>query len=130
MATLTWSITLQVSGSSSIALSRAPVAVEATDRIEVAIAPGDSDKVVDIQPGAVAAIHVLLITSSSFGAHLSFKVSDGTTDSPAVTLDSPQIFSGGSVALFGVAPRRLKFSNTSVDKPATVDVLVARDATP
>ena len=130
MATLSWSLTVQVSGSSSIALSRAPIAVEATDRIQVPIAPGDTDKVVDIQPGAAAALHALLVTSSSYGAHLSFKVSDGTTDSSAVTLDSPQIFSGGSAGLFGVAPRKLKFSNSSTDKAADVDILVARDATP
>ena len=130
MATLTWSLTLLVSGSSSISVSRAPVTVEATDRIEVVIAPGDTDKVVDIQPGATSAIHALLIASSSYGAHLKFKVSDGTTDSVAVTLDSPQVFSGGSVAVFALAPRRLKFTNSSLDKPATLDILVARDATP
>jgi len=34
------------------------------------------------------------------------------------------------VALFGVVPRQLKFSNSSPDQPANVDILVARDATP
>jgi hypothetical protein len=130
MATLTWSMTVQVSGSSSISISRAPIAVEATDRIEVLIAPGDTAKVVEIQPGVAAAVHALVVTSTSYGSHLKFVVNDGTTDSSAVTLDSPQVFSGGSIAVFGVAPRRLKFTNTSADKPATVEVLVARDATP
>ena len=74
---------------------------------------------------------MLAIKSSSYGAHLSFKASDGTTDSTmAVTLDSPQVFSGGSMALFGVAPQQLKFTNTSTDKPANVQIIVARDATP
>lgn len=130
MATLTWSMTVLVSGSSSISISRAPIAVEATDRIEVLIAPGDTAKVVEIQPGVATAVHALLVTSTGYGSHLTFVVSDGTTDSSAVTLDSPQVFSGGSIAVFGVAPRRLKFTNSSTDKPATVEILVGRDATP
>jgi hypothetical protein len=104
--------------------------VEATDRIEVSIQPGDTDKVIDLQPGENSAMHLLVIKSSSYGAHLSFKVGDGTTDSPSLTLDSPQIFSGGGIALFGVAPRQIKFTNTGSDKPAVVEVLAARDATP
>jgi len=130
MATLTWSITVSVSGSNPMAVSRAPVTVEATDRIEVEIAPSDANKIVDIQPGNTSALHLLLIKSSSYGAHLTFKVSDGATDSTAVTLDSPQVFSGGSVAVFGLAPRQLKFSNTSASTSANVEILVARDATP
>jgi hypothetical protein len=92
--------------------------------------PGDADKVLEIQPSGLAAVHLLLIKSSSYGSHLSFKASDGTTDSNAVTLDSPQLFSGGGVTLFGLAPHQLKFTNTSTDKPATVEIHVARDATP
>jgi len=104
--------------------------VEATDRIEVLIAPGDTDKILQIQPGGLAAVQLVLIKSSSYGNHLTFKASDGTTDSAAVTLDGPQLFSGGGVALFGVAPHQLKFANSSTDKPATVEIHVARDATP
>lgn len=130
MATLSWSLTIQVSGSAAVTLSRPPQEVEAIDRIEISIQPGDSDKVIDLQPGGSSAIHLLVIKSSAYGTHLSFKVSDGTTDSSSLTLDSPQIFSGGGVALFGVAPRQMKFTNSSSDKPASVEILVARDATP
>jgi hypothetical protein len=31
-------------------------------------------------------MHLLVIKSSSYGEHLSFKVGDGTTDSPPLTL--------------------------------------------
>ena len=130
MATLSWSLTIQVSGGAAVILSRPTMEVEATDRIEVSIQPGDADKVIDLQPGGSSAMHLLVIKSSSYGEHLSFKVGDGTTDSPPLTLDSPQVFSSGSVALFGVAPRQMKFTNTSSDKPASVEILVARDATP
>lgn len=130
MGSMSWSVTLQVSGSPAVSVSRAPTDVEAIDRVEAVIAPGDNDKVLDLQPGGLDAIHVLLIKSSSYGSHISFKASDGATDSDAVVLDSPQLFSGGGVALFGVAPRQLKFTNTSVDKTAAVEIHVARDATP
>jgi hypothetical protein len=130
MISVSWSVTLQVAGSPAVSVSRVPIDVEATDRIEVLIAPGDTDKVLEIQPGGLAAVQLLLIKSSSYGSHLTFKASDGTTDSSAVRLDSPQLFSGGGVALFGIAPHHLKFTNSSTDKPATVEIHVARDATP
>jgi len=130
MSSMSWSVTLQVSGNPAISVSRAPIEVEATDRTEVTIAPGDADKVVEIQPSALGSLHLLLIKSSSYGPHLSFKANDGAADSAAVVLDSPQIFSSSGIALFGLAPRRLKFSNTSTDKPAALEIHVARDATP
>jgi len=130
MPSMSWSVTLQISGSPALAVARAPVDVEAVDRIEAVIAPGDNNKVLDIQPGGLGAIHVLLIKSSSYGPHMSFKVSDGVADSNSVVLDSPQLFSGGGVALFNLAPRQLKLSNSSTDQSATVEILVARDATP
>jgi len=131
MATLSWSMTVQIADSAAISITRTPIEAEGVDRIDVTIAPGDTNKLVNIQSGAASSIHLLTVTSSNYGAHLSFKANDGTTDSAtAVTLDSPQIFSGGSVALFGLAPRQLKFTNSSTDKPAKVQILVARDATP
>jgi hypothetical protein len=100
MSSLSWSVTVQVSGSPAISVTRAPIEVEATDPIEAVVAPGDSDKVLQIQSGGLSAIYVLLIQSSSYGTHLSFKVSDGAADSSPLVLDSPQLFSGGGVALF------------------------------
>jgi hypothetical protein len=128
MISVSWSITLQVTGNQALSVTRAPLDVQAIDRIEAVIAPGDSDKPLQIQPGGLAAIRLLLVTSSSYGSHISFKVSDGASDSAAVTLDSPQLFSGGGIAIFTVAPHQLKFTNTSTDKPATVQIYVARDA--
>jgi hypothetical protein len=132
MSSVSWSITLQVSGSPAVSVARAPIDVEATDRIEAVIAPGDTDKVLEIQPSSLSAVHLLLIKSSSYGDHITFKVSDGTgtVDSSPITLDSPQLFSGGGVAVFDRAPHQLKFTNTSTDKPAAVEIHVARDATP
>ncbi len=130
MATMSWNVSIQVTGSPTVTAGTAAMPVEATDRLEILIEAGDSDKVVDIQPGGAAAIQVLMIKSTRYGSDLSYKASDGGTDTAAITLDAPQGFTGASASLFGVAPNQLKFSNTSTDQPATVEVFVARDATP
>ncbi len=130
MSSMSWVVTLQISGFPAISVSRAPTEVEAVDHVEASIAPGDKAKVVEIQPGALSQVSVLLIKSSSYGPHLTFKVSDGTTDSAPIVLDGPQLFSGGGIALFGLAPHQLKFTNTSADKPAALEIHVVRDATP
>ena len=80
MASLSWMITLQVAGSPAISVAKAPFDVSAMDYVEALIAPGDSDKVLAIQPSALAAVHLLVVKSSSYGAHLSFKASDGAAD--------------------------------------------------
>ena len=130
MANISWNVNIQVSGGPAITASMAAQPVEATDRIEVTMSPGDTDKVVDIQPSAANAIHLLMIKCDRYGTAFSFKASDGGADSTAVTLDGPQVFTGGTVALFGRAPRQLKFTNNSPDQTATVEIFVARDATP
>ena len=130
MSTVSWKINITVSGQSPISAATGDISVEATDRLQVVIDAGDSDKVVDIQPGGAAAIRVLMIKASRYGSDLSYKASDGSSDAAAVALDGPQVFTGSSAALFGLAPNQLKFSNASPDEPATVVVFVARDATP
>ena len=86
MAQLSWNVSVQVTGGPSLAASAAEQPVEATDRVEVSIAPGDSDRVIELQPGAAAAIRLLVIQSSLYGPQVSFIASDGTDDSPPVTL--------------------------------------------
>ncbi len=130
MAAMSWSVNIQISGGPGISASAASQPIEATDRVEVVIAPGDTDRVVDLQPGAATAIRLLMIKSSRYGDDLAYTVSDGTDDSDPITLDGPQIFTAGSAALFGVAPRQLKFTNTNADHAAAVEIFVARDATP
>jgi hypothetical protein len=130
MATLSWSITAQATGGASITTSTAALPVEATDQIFVTVEPGDTDRVVEIQPGASSAIRLMVVKSSRYGEDLSFKASDGTTSSGRVILDAPQVFTKGSIALFGVAPRRLLVSIPAGGQPAELVIFVARDATP
>ncbi|HUP10204.1 MAG TPA: hypothetical protein VMU47_23835 [Caldimonas sp.] len=127
MAKLNWSITLQVAGGPTISTGQSGLDIEAVDRIDVAIDAGDTDKIVQIQPGAAGAVHLLVVTSDVYGPKLSFKASDGTTDSAKVVLDAPQLYAGGASALFGTDPQQLKLTNAGTD-PAHVTVFVARDA--
>jgi len=130
MASMSWKVDIQIAGSAPITAATAAQPVEATDRVEVTVDPGDADKVVDIQPGGAAAIQLLLIRSNRYGDEFSFKASDGSGDSAAVTLDGPQVYTGGGIALFGLDPHQLKFTNASPDQSADIAIFVARDATP
>ncbi len=67
MAQLSWNVSVQAAGGSSLTASAAEQPVEATDRVEVSIAPGDSDRVIELQPGAATAIPLLVIQSSLYG---------------------------------------------------------------
>jgi hypothetical protein len=135
MTNLNAAASFQVPGGPTLAVT-ATLAIEAYDRIDVTVAPGDADKAVEIQPGAAGRMRLLVIKSSLYDANITYTVSDGTTDSDAVTLDAPQTFMGsGAVGLFGIDPPSiLKFSNdfTGPDptKEARIEILVGRDATP
>ena len=65
---------------------------------------------------------------------ITYKLSDGSNDSPAVALDAPLFLLGGAIALVGIAPKRLKIKNSfaasDATKKAAIEVLVGRDATP
>jgi hypothetical protein len=130
MPDMRWSVNIQVGGGTAMVAAADARPSEAIDTVQVVVSPGDADKVLDIQPGGASAVHLLVIKSSLYGNELSYKASDGTSDAPAVVLDAPHVFSTGSVTLYGFAPRQLKFTNTSTDKTAAVQIFVARDATP
>lgn len=129
MPELNWTAIVQVGGGTALSAAAKSRTTEAIDSVEVTVAPGETDKAIDIQPGGAAAIDLLVIKSSVYDAQLAYKATDGSTSSAAVTLDAPQVFSGGAVALFACAPRTLLFTNKTPE-PAVVTVFVARDATP
>lgn len=103
------------------------MAAEATDRVEVTIPKNTTNTVVNLQPGDVSSINLLLIKSSSYEG-IKFKTNDGASDSRELILSGPQFYSGGSVALFEKAPRKLQFYNSS-DEDIRIEIFVARDAT-
>lgn len=128
MAKLAWHINVQLSGNVIISSGIDPMPVEGTDRIEVKIEPGVQDKVVHIHPVDASSIKFIIVKSSVYNDTLSFKASDGHDDSSVVVMNTPQVFTGGGIGLFGVTPNQMKFTNTSPDE-ANIEIFVARDAT-
>jgi hypothetical protein len=134
MPQLNWNVSVQVTKGPNFTCAGPALQVEAIDQVAVSIEPGDAEMLVELQPGAAKDIHLIVIQSSYYGPELTYAVSDGKdqpSESLAVTLDGPQIFTCGSAALFNVdTPRQLKFTNSSTSTTAAVTITVARDATP
>jgi hypothetical protein len=143
MASLNLTLSAQVVGGPQVSVSRTKQ-IEAYDKVDVVINPGDADIEVDIQPGAATQVGVLLIKSSLYSQaaadqKLTYFVSDGGTVFPAagdgLELNDPHIYVGGALAVFGLAPRTLRFTSTYVADPANptvnralVEILVGRSA--
>lgn len=144
MASLNLTLSAQVVGGPQVSASRAKQ-IEAYDKVDIVINPGDADVAVNIQPGAAAQVGFLLIKSSLYSQapadqKLTYVVSDGGTDFPAagdgLELNDPHVYIGGALAVFGLAPTTLRFTSTYVADPAdptvnqaVVEILVGRDAT-
>ena len=65
MITLNWTVTLQITGSPTIATASPPTTIQAVDRIEAVIAPGDTDHVLEVQPSAAAEVRLILVKSTT-----------------------------------------------------------------
>ncbi|MBI1395868.1 MAG: hypothetical protein GC151_07795 [Betaproteobacteria bacterium] len=137
MASVTYGMSVQVSGGPQVSVTRSAT-VEAYEKVDVTVDPGGagaSAVTVDLQPGPAAQMRLMLIKSSLYGPELTLVASDGTTDSDEIALTEPQFFLGGAFVLFGgVDPTQLKLRNThtagDATKKASIEILVARDATP
>lgn len=136
MAQIAYGVSVQIPNGPQVAQTGTKAA-EAYDKVELALdagGAGAAEAVIEIQPAAAAAVSLLLVKSSIYGPEITYKLSDGTNDSPAVALDAPLFLLGGAVALAGVAPKRLKIKNTfaagDTTKKAAIEILVGRDATP
>lgn len=126
-STVNLSLRVSVASGPSISISKA-VTVEAYDKIDVTVAAGDSDKVVEIQPGASSQVQILLIKASEYGADLTYKVHD--VAATPIVLDQDQLYLGqGQVGLLGAQIDKLLFTNNLANN-VTIEILVGRDATP
>lgn len=104
------------------------VDVDAYDKASVALAAGDTNVDVQVQPSNTAGrVRVLVIGSSAYDADITFSADAGTT---TFGLDGPVVLIGaGAVGLLADAPQTLRFSNTTTGA-VTVDILVGRDPAP
>ena len=97
--------------------------------IELTVDDGAADQEVGLQPGNTG-VKMLLIKSDQYGDGLTYKMNDGAASSAAIALDGPHLlFSEAVVGLLGKAPVKALFSN-ALGKPAAIQILVGRDATP
>lgn len=131
MVFVSYSINVSVSGGPNISVSSGNIEAEAIDRVAVSIASGDSEMTVDIQPALADQIHFILVESDIYNPDLTIKFSDGTSDSPELTLDAPQLLTNGMMGMLaGINPTQLKLNLGGTDLNANVSIFVARDATP
>jgi len=133
MSSLTTTLSVTIAGGDTVSASSEVIEAEATGQIDIEIAAGTADLMVEIQPSASTQIHVLLLSSSFYGSGLTYVFNDGTSDADDIlTLDGPQMFSAGSLAAISVNPTQIKLSMAAspAGEDATVSIFVARDATP
>lgn len=137
MPAVKMSISLAVAGGPVLSVN-AVEDVEAYDVIEVTIpANTTTARLVQLQPASAARVSLLLIRSDLYGPEISYRASDGTTDSDPVALLGPQLFGRGVLSLFGNEVLSLRITNThpapaagAAGQDAHLQILVGRDATP
>jgi hypothetical protein len=129
-ASISWTLKVQVVDGPQLSLSDGAV-YDAYDVVDVVIPDGPSTSTteVEVQPSTTTGrVQFLLITSDRYGANLTYKVDKPSA--PKFTLDAPVWLVGkGGVGLLGNAPKTLLFTNT-LGQPASVKILVGRDAAP
>ncbi|HET9228765.1 MAG TPA: hypothetical protein VFR31_18950 [Thermoanaerobaculia bacterium] len=100
--------------------------VEAYGLTEVVIPKNGTDVEIPVVPAGPGQLRVLSITSDRY-QDLKYKAKDSTgAKGTEVTLDSPQLFYAGTIALLGKTPHSLLFTNSSTTIDANVRILVGR----
>lgn len=130
MPTVKYSFSVSVAGGPYLVVDSNSISAQATDTVDVSIASGAPALTVEIQPSAVGKVQVIVIESDLYSEDLKFKFSDGTTDSAELTIDSPQLYTNGSLALLGsINPNQIILTLGGTGLEANVSVFVARNAT-
>ncbi len=128
--TINWSVNVQVPAGPRLAKS-GTVEIDAYDKLDIAVADGETDKEIELQPGGLGQVQVLLLLTNDASEDLTYKVNAAGAD--PIPLDQPvHVYLGaGPIALLDAAagPTSLFFSNAS-GADAAVQVFVGRKATP
>ena len=120
---INWSYAMQIVGGPLVAAGAA-LDVEAYDKITVGI-DDNTTKQVDLAPGAPGAIRLVVINPVKASDKLTY-----SANGKDIALDAPHVLIGaGAVTLLGAAATSLALTNKT-GAVATVEILVARDATP
>ena len=123
-----WNFSLFVDGGQSLALSD-KIDADAYDKISITIKNGVVDQSVEVQPGDVNKVDFLCIKSDQYhidaNQKLVYKVGNSAAE---IALERAHVLIGNSlIALFGEAPKTLKFSN-STGKDVNIDIHIVRKA--
>lgn len=128
---ISWKLTVQVQSGPDIVIASA-VQADAYDRIEAKIPDTTSAPTattVDVQPGAVGKIKLLLIRSTRYGDDLKYHVHDSTTPERALN-DAVFLAGAGSLELLedATAPLdKLVVTNTT-GHDVVLEIIVGRSA--
>lgn len=117
--TITYSAGVQITDGPSL-LKSAILTLEAYDVINACIEKTTGPIAINIQPSAVPGDVVLLFITSDSYADLTF-----TAGGAPITLDKPQLYLGGQVALL-ITTTILTFTNASVTTDANIRIICGR----
>lgn len=125
-----WTMSVQVTDGPKLPAA-GKFEVDAYDVIRVEVPAGAKGMEVEIQPGAMSAVQLLMLHASKFTTDLSYSVNAAIgTAADRFSLDGPHLLVGsGAMAMLGASPRSLFFYNGDAD-PIYLTILVGRDATP
>jgi hypothetical protein len=126
MSKITWNVTVQVVDGPRTVVNQS-AEVEAYDKIEIRI-PAGANPTIDVAAGAARVSLLLLRTKNdAYPAAVTYDVVGGAA---GLVLDGPQFFNGSAIGtLLGAAPAQITITNGSAAE-ITVEMLVARKATP
>lgn len=118
-------LSVQVAGGPKLVAAKT-LAVEAYEKITLTVPNDSTDVQVELQPGGVGVVKLIMITSDAYGDDLTYSPDGGTT---AIGLDQPHLFMGaGGVGVLG-SPETLIFNNAlGSPSSAKIELLVGRDA--
>jgi hypothetical protein len=101
------------------------LSVDAYDRLDVVVPKDDVETTVEVHPGDLSGVQLLVIRSSTPDAKVKFENGAGNW----VGLGNPLLLTGEGVGvLVPAVPGTLKFKN-ALTVPVTVTILVGRNAT-
>lgn len=124
--TITWTIYLDVTDGPKLPLANS-LEVDAYDKLEIPLDAGAADIDVQVQPGGAGQVRLLVVNPAPADPDITCSADAGAT---TITLDAPLVLIGsGAVGLLANPPQTLRFANGTAN-PATVEILVGRDAIP
>jgi len=126
---ISWKLNLEIQSGPNIMVTNA-VQADAYDRIEVKIPDSTATPTattVDVQPGAVGKVKLLLIRSSKYGNNLKYKVHADTAAERALN-DALFLAGAGSLDLLTAPLDKLLVTNTT-GQDVILEIVVGRTAT-